>query len=109
MNPFIKQIQIFDNLGRAELEEALLSIQPYKNALEIKLKENPDDNALLDKIIELNRTIESSNILLNCKFGEFHKLYSKLESDFTDENGNLNEKGVKRLIFLDKKHKELDN
>jgi hypothetical protein len=98
----VNSIKEFNEIGRPELEMALKDVKITKQLLELELLETYDDD-LLDKIISINKIVKDAEDVLSCKFGDFESFYGKYYPEYIDENGKINEKGLKRFEIFKKR------
>jgi succinate dehydrogenase/fumarate reductase flavoprotein subunit len=92
-----------DNKKRTEsLKKALETIYPIRERLQKALVETQSDE-LLDKIIELNKVISNAEAVIKMDSKESAEKYAQEHPQNVDENKVINEKGIKRMNFLQKK------
>lgn len=88
-----------------ELIEALSVVYPIRDRLQKTLMETHDE-ALLDKLISINKIISNAEIIINKK-QDIKSFYAENYPEFVDENNDVNEIGIKRIQMLKKKWKTL--
>jgi len=101
MNLDVNSIKKFNKIGRTAIEIALEDVKVSKELLELELLEAYDDD-ILDRIIAINRIMKDAEDILNCKLENYEEFYKNHYPDNIDENGHINEKGLKRFKILKK-------
>lgn len=84
------------------LKVALENIKPIKKRLEEELLANYSDE-IFNKLSILDKEIKKAERLIDCTSEEGAKIYAESYPDRVDEKGQMNNKGIKRFEFLEKK------
>jgi len=80
------------------IKSAKIIQEKYVKALELCYTDET-----LNKIIEINKAIKNAEELVGCTAEEGAKIYAKRFPSNVNKDESINQKGLKRLILLNKK------
>ena len=84
------------------IKQALENIKPIKAKLEKDLLDNPTQEQF-NKLVALNKEILKAERLVDITPEDNKQNYAKEYPENVDTDGNLNDKGITRLTFLERK------
>ena len=88
------------------LIKTLEKVKLDRESLRKELEQNYSDE-LLDKIVNINKIIKNAEFLVNCTAEEAINKFKENFPSQIDKNGQLTEKGIKRLKLLNDKFNPL--
>lgn len=98
---------ISDNKKRKKsLEMALQMVYPIREKLRKDLLKNQSD-ALLDKIVALNKVIKEAEKVVEMNSEKTLEWYAERYPEYVNDDKSINERGIRRFNIINKKWKKL--
>ena len=89
-------------INNSLIAQSLESVRKIKEGYEAELKDSYSDE-LSDKIKDIDRIINEAEKVMGMTASEGAKYYREKHQENVDSKGEINEKGIRRLNFLNKK------